>query len=213
MRYTCFKQTEWDELQKLIVSELVAFPGCIIDEGSRQRYPNIIRFSCDCGNLIAKSFPLSQDASNEWNQNMLHGYNNEIKVYSHLPDWWPVKIIKTISIPSRCYLIIYSELKGTTNWYTYVPSPACDHLVAECLLQQLWELQKIGVQHNDLKFRNIVLNASENKAVIIDYDAMVETTSVQAGASNIADIVTTLGSHANTKNIATQLVLLALQKQ
>lgn len=211
MRYSFFKQDEWDNLQKLILAQIHMFPGCIVDESSFQRYANIIKFSCDSGNLLAKVFHLSSTPMDEWNQRMTQAYDKEVKVYTQLPDWWHVQLVKTITIPNACYIIILTNIQGTTNWSPYTPSPGCDESIAKCLLKQLLELEKIGVQHNDLKFRNVVLIESENKAVIVDYDHMEETTPTQANAFNIADIVTTLGSHTNTKNIATQLVKMALQ--
>lgn len=210
MKYELFTQERWNSLQLIVENELINnFKGCTIDQLSRQMYVNLIRFFHDEDDLVAKIF-FMHDTDSEWNRFMKEGFESEVIVYKGVPEWWHVRMVKTIIVPDNVYIVVMTNFKGSANWTKYIPCPVLDDAIALQFWSQLLVLKDMGVQHNDLKFRNIMFNEASNLVTIIDFEQMKQVPTIDAHASNVAILVSTLGSIENTKGIATSLIKLCL---
>ena len=168
---------------------------------------NVRRVWHDGKPCIAKfiSYLLLPEPDVQINKLADRGYKMERFVYSRVPDGWPIELVDSFRVKGQGYVIITTEYVAS-RWDDYKPSSAKDKKIAEQLTKQLHLLHALGVVHNDLERKNIMLHPSQSKVAIIDFEKSFKSRDERKGSADFLKIVSSMGEHYNTYGIAVEMM-------
>jgi serine/threonine protein kinase len=193
---------------------LERYPGCTVKPVEWTKHSNVLRVHLlwegvpiDC---IAKLIMYITNPKPDvgWNKAADKGYAKEKSIYRRLPDWWPVRFIEGFCIPNVGNVIMATEVPNACLWKDYISARASDKSIARQIVKQVTALHGVGVRHNDLLVKNIVLDCKQCKVSVIDFEKSIFTKSNESQANDWVSLIVDLGMNDNTRGIATQLILL-----
>lgn len=124
--------------------------------------------------LVAKFYPFVAN-DEEDKKETSSSFRTEKKILKNLPEWWGLHFVDEIK-PTKDFeyhIIIMNLVEGgdipklpENNFYK--------HWIVKQIEKQLRWLHDFGYCHNDLEWKNIVIDNKKKKATLIDFEKTVK---------------------------------------
>ncbi len=161
---------------KYILQEYYKNKNYVYKRLSTTSHTNVVKIVDKNNSYIAKFiYDYSKDEGFEDMINPKIAFQNEISIYSKLPENWGIKLkdhfdvyIEINGVIKHYYVIITNEFENC-KW-----NEVYDKLDHESISTQLKEqiewLHNNKILHNDLELKNILISCDRKKVVIIDFE-------------------------------------------